>query len=168
LQYAKNVQSLRIVYFETDTNNSIDYDDSGVATNAYKSTNKGFESTGRAEWGGVLIKATIVFQNPKNLTYDEALARRAKRYGSIDLTKRIHAYDIGMKIFASSERKDSHYSTDILSSYTLLSVYASRQLGNDWTARVRIHNLLDESYQLAYGYNTPGRMVTASLNYRFH
>jgi vitamin B12 transporter len=168
LQYAKNVQSLRIVYFETDTNNSIDYDDSGVATNAYKSTNKGFESTGHAEWGGVLIKATIVFQNPKNLTYDEALARRAKRYGSIDLTKRIHAYDIGMKIFASSERKDSHYSTDILSSYTLLSVYASRQLGNDWTARVRIHNLLDESYQLAYGYNTPGRMVTASLNYRFH
>ena len=157
-----------MVYFETATNNSIDYDDSGIASNAYKSSNKGFESTGHTEWGGMRIKATVVFQTPKNLTYDEALARRAKRYGSIDLTKRFDAYDLGMKIFASSERKDSHYSTDILSSYTLLSVYASRQLGKDWTARVRIHNLLNESYQLAYGYNTPGRTATASLNYQFH
>jgi len=168
LLYSRNDHSLRMVYFETATNNSIDYDDSGIASNAYKSSNKGFESTGQTEWGGMRIKATVVFQTPKNLTYDEALARRAKRYGSIDLTKRFDAYDLGMKIFASSERKDSHYSTDILSSYTLLSVYASRQLGKDWTARVRIHNLLNESYQLAYGYNTPGRTATASLNYQFH
>ena len=163
-------QTFRIVYFEIDTTNSIEYSDDSPyePSNAYITKNRGIESTGQTEWGGIRIRASLVIQNPKNLTYDEALSRRAKRYGSLDLTKRIEAYDVGVKVFASSERKDSHYSTDILDSYTLFSVYASRQFGKDWTARVKVHNILDESYQLAYGYNTPGRMLTATLSYQFH
>jgi vitamin B12 transporter len=163
-------QTFRIVYFEIDTTNSIEYSDDSPyePSNAYITKNRGIESTGQTEWGGIRIKASLVIQNPRNLTYDEALSRRAKRYGSLDLTKRIEAYDVGVKVFASSERKDSHYSTDILDSYTLFSVYASRQFGKDWVARVKLHNLLDESYQLAYGYNTPGRMLTATLSYQFH
>jgi vitamin B12 transporter len=168
ISFLSDRQSLRVVYFEMDTSNSIDIDDLGVPSNSYISKNRGIESTGQTEWGGIRIKASLVIQNPKNLTYDEALSRRAKRYGSLDLTKRIEAYDVGVKVFASSERKDSHYSTDILDSYTLFSVYASRQFGKDWVARVKLHNLFDESYQLAYGYNTPGRMLTATLSYQFH
>jgi len=168
ISFLSDRQSLRVVYFEMDTSNSIDIDDLGVPSNSYISKNRGIESTGQTEWGGIRIRASLVIQNPKNLTYDEALSRRAKRYGSLDLTKRIEAYDVGVKVFASSERKDSHYSTDILDSYKLFSVYASRQFGKDWVARVKLHNLFDESYQLAYGYNTPGRMLTATLSYQFH
>ena len=169
VSYLGSHQTFRIVYFEIDTSNSIEYSDDYPyePSNAYISKNRGIESTGQTEWGGVRIKASLVIQNPKNLTYDEALARRAKRYGSLDLTKRIEAYDVGVKVFASGERKDSHYSSDVLESYALLSVYASRQFGKDWVARVKLHNLLDESYQLAYGYNTPGRMLTATLSYQF-
>ena len=169
VSYLGSHQTFRIVYFEIDTTNSIEYSDDYPyePSNAYISKNRGIESTGQTEWGGVRIKASLVIQNPKNLTYDEALARRAKRYGSLDLTKRIEAYDVGVKVFASGERKDSHYSSDVLESYALLSVYASRQFGKDWVARVKLHNLLDESYQLAYGYNTPGRMLTATLSYQF-
>ena len=170
LAYLRDVQSFRIVYFEIDTTNSIDYaDDFPYApSNAYISKTKGIESTGQTEWEGIRIKASLVIQNPQNLTYNEALARRAKRYGSLDFSKRIDAYDVGAKVFASSERKDSHYSSDILDSYALLSVYASRQFGKDWIARVKLHNVLNESYQLAYGFNTPGRMLTATLAYQFH
>ena len=170
VSYLGSHQTFSIVYFEIDTTNSIEYSDDYPyePSNAYISKNRGIESTGQTEWGGVRIKASLVIQNPKNLTYDEALARRAKRYGSLDLTKRIEAYDVGVKVFASGERKDSHYSSDVLESYALLSVYASRQFGKDWVARVKLHNLLDESYQLAYGYNTPGRMLTATLSYQFN
>jgi len=167
ISFLSDRQSVRVVYFEIDTSNSIDYDDLGVPSNSYISKNRGIESTGQTEWGGIRIRASLVIQNPRNVTYEEALARRAKRYGSLDLTKRIEAYDVGVKVFASSERKDSHFSTDILDSYTLFSVYASRQFGKDWVARVKLHNLLDESYQLAYGFNTPGRMLTATLSYQF-
>ena len=170
LAYLGEVQSFRVVYFEIDTTNSIEYDDDPpyAPTNAYISKNRGIESTGQAKWGGIRIKASMVIQTPRNLTYDETLARRAKRYGSLDLIKRIDVYDVGVKIFASGKRKDSHYSSDVLESYALLSVYASRQFGKDWIARVKLHNILDESYQLAYGFNTPGRMLTATLSYQFH
>ena len=163
-------QTFRIVYFEIDTSNSIDYaDDSPYRpSNAYISKNRGVESTGQTEWNGIRIKASLVIQNPKNVTYNEALGRRAKRYGSIDLTKRIDVYDVGAKIYASGDRKDSHYSSDVLSSYSVLSVYASRQFGKDLIARIKVNNLFDEKYQLAYGYNTPGRMLNATLAYQFH
>jgi len=170
LAYLIEVQSFRIVLFEIDTTNSIEYDDDSpyAPTNAYISKNRGIESTGQTEWGGIRIKASMVIQTPKNLTYDEALARRAKRYGSLDLSKRMDIYDVGFKVFASGERKDSHYSSDVLESYALLSVYASRQFGKDLIGRVKLHNILDESYQLAYGFNTPGRTLTATLSYKFH
>jgi vitamin B12 transporter len=107
-----------------------------------------------------------VVQNPLNITYNEALARRAKRYGTLDVSQRFEAYEMGAKLFASGERKDSHYTSNTLKSYSLFSMYASRQFGKEWTARLKVHNVFDESYQLAHGYNTPGRTFTATLSYQ--
>ena len=100
------------------------------------------------------------------MTYDEALARRAKRYANLDVSRTYEQYDIGAKIYASSERKDSHWSTDMLNGYALLSLYASKKIDQDWTARIKLENVLDKDYQLAYGYNTPGRTIAASLVYQ--
>jgi vitamin B12 transporter len=167
--YASDKQLFRVVYFEMDTKNSIDYDDIfGVVSNAYASSNKGFESTGQAQWNGLKFKGSLVVQNPWNITYNEALARRAKRYGTLDLSQRFDVYEVGAKLYASSERKDSHYNNNMLKSYSALSVYGSRQFGKDWIARVKVHNLFNERYQLAYGYNTPGRTLMATLAYQLH
>ena len=102
------------------------------------------------------------------MTYDEALARRAKRYGSLDVSKSAGEYEFGSRIYAASERKDSHWSEDMLSGYALLSVYASKKIDKDWAARFKLDNLFDKDYQLAYGYNTPGRVVSATLIYQPH
>ncbi len=166
LTYSHEKQLYRVVYFEMETQNSIDFDDNFVFSNAYSSSNKGFETTGQAQWNGWRVKGSLVVQNPVNITYNEALARRAKRYGTIDLSQRFDDYVVGVKLSASSARKDSHYNTNILNHYSLFSAYASRQIGKDWIARVKVQNLFDESYQLAYGYNTPGRTVLASLAYQ--
>ena len=150
------------------TQNSIDYDDNNIPSNLITSENKGLETIGQTLWDSYRIRASLVVQNPTNLTYDEALARRAKRYASLDVSRAIEQYDIGAKIYASSERKDSHYNSNELAGYALLSIYASKQIDKDWTARVKLENALDKDYQLAYGYNTPGRTVTATLVYQPH
>jgi len=166
LNYLNGSHMLRMVVFEMTTQNSILYDDSNVASNSYSSDNKGIETAGQTEWAGYRIKASLVFQNPRSVTYDEALARRAKRYGSLDVCKTAGAYEYGTKISATSERKDSHWSTDMLTGYALLSLYASKRIDEDWTARFKLDNVLDKDYQLAYGYNTPGRTVAATLVYQ--
>jgi vitamin B12 transporter len=52
-----------------------------------------------------------------------------------------------------------------LAGYGLLSIYASKQLTDQWIARVRIDNVQNKAYQLAYGFNTPGRTLMATLQY---
>ena len=170
LSYLNALQSLRMVYFETKTQNSIDMDDNYVSSNTYSSENKGIEITGQTKWAGYRVKGSLVFQNPWSVTYDEALARRAKRYGSLDVSKSVGEYEFGSRMYAASERKDSHWPDGVvyhqLSGYALLSVYASKKIDKDWTARFKLDNLFDKDYQLAYGYNTPGRTLSAALVYQ--
>ena len=164
--YVNGSKLLRMVYFEMTTQNSILYDDSYVASNTYASENKGIETTGQSEWAGYRVKASLVFQNPKSVTYDEVLARRAKRYGSLDINRLIGDYELGSKIFAADERKDSHWNSYTLGSYALVTLYASTKLDNNWTARLKLENAFDKYYQLAYGYNTPGRTMSFTLVYQ--
>ncbi|MSQ65004.1 MAG: TonB-dependent receptor [Limnohabitans sp.] len=166
LNYLNGTQLFRTVVFEMTTQNSILYDDNGVASNTYSTENKGIETSAQTEWASYRVKASLVFQNPRSVTYDEALARRAKRYGSLDLSRAAGEYEFGTRVSAAGERKDSHFSDDMLSAYALLSLYASKKIDKDWTARLKIDNVFDKDYQLAYGYNTPGRTASAALVYQ--
>jgi outer membrane cobalamin receptor len=100
-------QTFRIVYFEIDTTNSIEYSDDSPyePSNAYITKNRGIESTGQTEWGGIRIRASLVIQNPRNLTYDEALSRRAKRYGSLDLTNALRLTMWALKFLQAVKEK---------------------------------------------------------------
>mgnify|MGYP003704476987 CR=1 FL=1 len=54
----------------------------------------------------------------------------------------------------------------VLPGYSTLAFYASRKIDNEWTARVKLENAFNCDYQLAYGYNTPGRGIYATLQYQ--
>jgi vitamin B12 transporter len=156
----------RVVYFSTSTHNAIDYDQDFNVLNIGESRNKGFEATLRAQWLGNRIKLSAVSQEPFSVSYNEPLGRRARQYGSADVSRSWGVYDFGMKLFASGERKDSHYNPGVnLAGYATVAMYASRKVNDHWTARLRLENALDKSYQLASGYNTPGRGLFATLQY---
>lgn len=53
-----------------------------------------------------------------------------------------------------------------LASYTLLNLTGDYHLKKRWTLSGRIENLLDEQYQLAAGYNTPGLSAYLTLSYQ--
>lgn len=160
----------RLVYFKTHTNNAIDYvyaapDYAATAVNIGETRNSGLEATFRANWQGYNVKVSAVEQDPWNVSDNEKLARRARRYGSVDVSRNIAAYEVGARLYAAGERKDSHYTTHMLAGYSIWSFYASRKIDKDWTARVKLENAFDRQYQLAYGYNTPGRGIYATLQY---
>ena len=155
----------RLVYFQTDTRDAIDYDKNYRAVNIGQTENTGLEATLQSQWMGNNIKASMVNQDPRNVTLGMPQARRAKTYGSLDISRPLAGYDIGAKLYASGERKDSPYSSTMLGGYSVLSFYASRKIDERWTARVRLENVFDKQYQLANGYNTPGRGLFATLQY---
>jgi vitamin B12 transporter len=168
--YSVDQTLAKLVYFETSTSDAIVYKNSSYV-NVGEVKNKGWEATLRANWRGHSVKASLVAQDPWNVSDNTALTRRARQYGSLDVSRPFGAYEVGGRVYASGARSDMNYSPwpyepVTLSGYTLWSFYASRKIDNEWTARVKLENAFDRQYQLAYGYNTPGRGVYASLQYQ--
>jgi vitamin B12 transporter len=167
----KSDQALaKLVYFETSTKDAIVYQNFSYV-NVGELKNKGLEATLRANWRGHSVKASLVAQDPWNVSEQTALTRRARHYGSVDISRPLGAYDVGAKVYTSGARSDFNYSPYpaepvTLSGYALWSFYASRKIDNEWTARVKLENAFDRQYQLAYGYNTPGRGIFATLQYQ--
>jgi vitamin B12 transporter len=72
---------------------------------------------------------------------------------------------LGSRLYATGSRRDSNFTTTQLSGYSTVAFYVSRKIDNEWTARVKLENAFDREYQLAYGYNTPGRGIYVTLQY---
>jgi len=161
--------ALRVVYFQTSARNAIVSQGSSYV-NVGQVENQGTEASVRTTWNGYLIKASLVNQNPRNVSDNTALTRRARNYGSLDFSKSWDVYTAGARMTASGARPDFDYSAwpyrpETLGGYSLWNLYASRKIDDNWTARVRLENVFDKQYQLAYSYNTPGRGLFMTLQY---
>ncbi len=156
----------RLVYFKTTTQSAIGYDSNFAAVNIGETKVDGVEANLRTNWRGHSIKVSVVHQDPWSVTDNERLARRAREYGSVDISRPFMGYEVGTRFYAAGERKDSHYNTRMLAGYSTWAFYASRKIDSEWTARVKLENAFNRDYQLAYGYNTPGRGIYATLQYQ--
>lgn len=164
--YSANDLLLRVVHFDTRTQDAIVFKPLAGWDYTYESigrlNNRGLEATLRARWQGYTLKASAVSQNPWNEVTQKTLDRRARTYGSLDVSRPVGDYDIGARVYAAGARNDG---SRVLGGYSLWSFYASRRIDDQWVARVRLENAFDKAYQLAYGYNTPGRGLFATLQY---
>jgi vitamin B12 transporter len=156
---------LRFVYFETQTQNTIDYDEDYKPQNTGETRNKGYELTARAEIMGNSVKSSLVFQDPWNVTSNSLPGRRAKQYGSLEISRWISGYEVGGKLYGASKRSNFGGELD-LAGYATLAFYASYKINVDWTARAKLENAFNRKYELAGGYNTPGRGIFATLQYQ--
>jgi vitamin B12 transporter len=155
-----------VVLFSTTSHDAIGSDANSNTVNIGDTRNQGVEASLRTRLMGYTVKLSAVSQNPWSVTDNERLARRAREYAYVDISRSVASYDVGVKIVAFGERKDSHYNPGVmLGGYALWSLYASRKIDDNWTVRVRLDNAFDKQYQLAHGYNTPGRGLFATLQY---
>jgi vitamin B12 transporter len=160
----------RLVYFNTSTTNAILYDGSFQGSNDYSNIgrveNSGVELSSKLAFSGYILKLSAVTQDPWDVSNNRQLQRRANKYGSVDVSRAIGSYDLGVKLYGSAERKDTTGGPGTLSGYSIWSFYASKKIDKEWTARLKLDNAFDRDYQLAYGYNTPGRGAFVTLQYQ--
>src|SRR5262249_29547570 len=116
----------------------------------------GVELTHAWHGGDWSIDTNATLQNPRNADTDTQLLRRPKRKldSVVERTfgERIR---IGAEWVASGKRDDVNSVT--LPGYALLNLRASYDLNRDWRVGARLENAFDRVYELAHGYNTPGR-----------
>lgn len=172
IEYTDAISSTRLVYFDTRTTNAID--SVSVGEYAYKYINiptvinHGWEFSQRASYRDYHLTASYTHQNPVDVSSSTPLLRRANNFGSIDLNKTFNAYDAGAKLIFSGNRYDEDANANLvtLGAYKTWSFYTGYKYNDEITLRLRLDNAFNQKYELAYGYNTPGRTAWLTLSYQ--
>ncbi len=95
------------------------------------------------------------------------LPRRARQYGSASLGITPGPWRASAELVGSGSRFDNAANSvaSRMGGYVLLNVQAALAVTPEFTLSVRLNNATDKPYELAQGYNTPGRNVFVALEY---
>ncbi len=160
--------SVAITAFHNHIQDLINYNFStfpGANENIESAAIRGIETSYHLALAQWRFQLEGVLQSAKNRSTGIQLARRASRSLTASAVYDLGQHQIGLDLLASGPRKDSDFSSDINNGYSLLNLTAQTRLGQHWTVRGKIENLLNKEYTLATGYNTQGRLVLVSVEY---
>jgi vitamin B12 transporter len=165
----------RAVIFKTRTNNPIYYD---TTDDTYKNSqfmeNRGLE--GSFIWSlspAWTLDGSLTLQSPESPhgstpSVTVQSPRRAKVFGSLGVTHEMGQDSVTIKLNAASRRRDSDYDTIgefKLKGYATVSAAYIRKIEKNLKLITRVDNLFNQSYELAYGYNTVPRSLFFGLQY---
>ncbi|WP_325341905.1 TonB-dependent receptor domain-containing protein [Xylophilus sp.] len=173
LRWSEGATSLGAVVYRNRVRNLIVYGAAGACASPYGC----YQNVGRAEYegvtlsaahtlGGVSLRGSVDFQDPRDLDSGKLLARRTRRHASLGADTRIAGWTVGAEAQFSGYRWDNAANTNRLGGYGVLNLHASTAIARDFTLLARIDNVADKDYQLARTYATPGRVFYVGLKWQ--
>ena len=111
------------------------------------------------------LKGSFTQQNPVNESTNSTLIKQAKQYGNVAGEYLYLKLTTGIGATFSGRRDDFQGANTGMGGYTIFNLYANYDLEKDLSVFARWNNALNKTYQLSYGYNTPGSNVFVGLRY---
>jgi vitamin B12 transporter len=84
---------------------------------------------------------------------------RARRHGTLDMSKVLDRWELGATLVASGRRFADLANTFSLPGYARLDLRAQYRINPEWQVLMRVNNALDADYQLVAAYNTSFQLV---------
>jgi vitamin B12 transporter len=173
LRYTDGASSLGLVAYRNRLRNLITYvNGPGACASPYgcygsvaRAGYEGITVSGNYALGGVNLRASADFQNPRDLDTGKQLARRARRHAMLGADTELAGWRLGAEVQASGKRFDTVANTTELGGYALVNLSASTRMARDWTLLARIDNVADKDYQTARTYATEGRTFYLGLKW---
>jgi vitamin B12 transporter len=123
------------------------------------------------EWQAVVrdttVKGSVDFARPYDDATGNLLPRRARRYGTLDVTQAFGPVQAGVQVVASSARYDDAADTRRMGGYAIVNLNAAYALAPRWTLFAVAGNIFNKHYELSADYNTIGANLFAGVRYRF-
>jgi vitamin B12 transporter len=171
---ADNRGSVSATWFENRFRDLIIFDFGvfpGTTANVERARTRGLElKTDLTLPAATTLRLAYTYLEADNLTQNIRLLRRPRHSGSADLWRDFgEGFSAGAGGRWVAKRRDVHaatFATIDAEDYAVLRIYAAWQVTERLTLRVRVENLLDESYEDVHGYPQPGRGVFAGLEWR--
>ena len=126
--------------------------------------------------GNIQIKGSVTTESPNNEDTDKDLPLRANLYGSTHLNYYIQDWIFGVEQIGSGSRYNDADNTVKIGGYMVTNLVTNYMFNEKFTVNVRLDNVLDKDYALAYkddpsttgyAYQTPGRSLSANIRYDF-
>ena len=112
----------------------------------------GLTFTASQRVGSYRLYGSLDLQNPKDVTLDKQLARRAKQHASLGVDTRVGAWTLAGDVLLSALRYDNTTATSaVLPSYTLLNVSASTALSKVMSLEAQVLRAESERLRLSLG-----------------
>jgi vitamin B12 transporter len=173
LRYTDGASSLGLVAYRNRLRNLITYvNGPGACASPYgcydsvaRASYEGITVSGNHALGGINLRASADFQNPRDPDSGKQLARRARRHATLGVDTDLAGWRLGAEVQASGKRFDTVTNTTELGGYALVNLSASTRLARDWTLLARVDNLGDKDYQTARTYATEGRTFYLGLKW---
>ena len=164
LRYAEGATNAGIVAYRNRVTNLITFGDAGPCVSPFGC----YGNTARAEYegvtlsaghriGAVTLRASADFQDPRDLSTGNQLARRARKHGVVGADWDVAGWRLGAEMQTSGMRYDDAANLRKLGGYTVFNLVASTQLTRELSLVARIDNVGDKDYVLARTYATSGR-----------
>lgn len=173
LQYATSNHLMRMTLFRTKYRNLIQTvvvpPSTFMAQNVASAQVEGAEMSYTGQFDGWDMRASLTMQDPKDTTTGAQLRRRGKNFGNLVVNTTVASWRVGAEAIVGSSRPD----TDIvkgtpvtLGGYTVINLTARYPVSKKTFIAARLENAFDKQYQVAHGFNTPGRGLFVSLNWQ--
>ncbi|WP_180127900.1 TonB-dependent receptor domain-containing protein [Rhodoferax sp. BLA1] len=173
LHYVDGASRLSMVVYQNEVSNLINYvNGAGACVSPYgcyasvaRAKYEGVTLSGTYALKGVNLRASVDFQDPRDLDTGKDLARRARHHLSLGADTQWTGWRLGAELQASGKRFDDTANTAVLGGYTVINLSASTPVGRDLTLLARLDNLADKDYQTARNYATDGRTLYVGLKW---
>lgn len=144
----------------------------GTMRNVSTATLEGATLEGRYRWRDWTLSGHYDVLSARNDATGRTLQRRTPRFGSVDLSHRRGALELGGRLEAFSHRYNDAANTQRLPGYGLLSLRGTYHLNPRWALTASIRNALDKDYVVNRvtfdpfsDYGTAGRSVFLGVRY---
>ncbi|MEO8022218.1 TonB-dependent receptor [Polaromonas sp.] len=163
LKYAQGSSEFGVVAYQNKVSDLLTFLSGASATGCPRPAIGCYSNTAQAQYEGLTFSAagkagrfglygSLDIQNPRDMSLDKQLARRARRHATLGADTRIAGWTVAADLLLSGKRFDTAANTTVLPGYGLLNLSASTALSKDWKLVAKLDNLTDKIYQTASTY----------------
>ncbi|WP_394213037.1 TonB-dependent receptor domain-containing protein [Enterovibrio calviensis] len=127
---------------------------------------RGVELMANFDVGPIYNQLSLDLKDPKDVSKDEQLARRAKQVAKWRASVWLGDVLIGTQYIYQSERPD-YSGGSMLDSYSVWDLTAQYDVNNDVTLSGKVSNIFDKEYETAGDYPAPERAFYVNMNFSY-
>ena len=167
LRYLTPALSASVVGFDQKIDDLVVFVFGSGPQNLRKARIKGVEATLATHVYGFDIKGALTRQRPRDEDTGTQLRGRAEGFGSVSAARSWGAWQVSTTVLGNGARYDSTDQANgtRMGGYGLVTAQVRYAIDKRWRVELTGNNVFNKKYELAQGYNTPGRVLF--LNVRF-